>query len=480
MAFITEEFLLQCKTSRHLYHTYAEQIPILDFHSHLSPADIANNRAFRSLTEIWIEGDHYKWRAMRSNGVSEEYCSGRAPDYEKFVAWAKTVPRTLRNPLYHWTHLELKRYFGITELLDESSYENIWKRANSILASEEMTAREILRKFKVGVLCTTDDPADSLEAHRRIQEEGLQTSVLPTYRPDGALLMTDPMRFNEWTDRLGSASNIEISRLPDFLDALSKRHDYFHAHGCRLSDHGLNHCYANPCSEAEARVIFDKVRSGVALDSDEISGISAYLMIFFGHLDAAKHWTKQLHLGAFRNANSSMVGEIGFDSGFDSIGDWPQAASLAAYCDLLNSEASLPKMIVFNSNPADNYTFATMTGNFPADTIRGKIQFGSSWWFLDQKQGIEWQLNALSNCGLLSNFVGMVTDSRSFMSFPRHEYFRRILCNMLGNEIEQGVLPGDEQLMRRLIEDLCIGNAIEFLATPIPEILRGKSDGSHK
>ncbi|MFZ0520963.1 MAG: glucuronate isomerase [Candidatus Acidiferrales bacterium] len=466
MTFINEDFLLQTKTARRLYHAYAENIPILDFHSHLPAAEIANNARFTTLTDIWLEGDHYKWRAMRSNGFPEKYCSGKATPYEKFEAWATTVPRTLRNPLYHWTHLELNRYFGINQLLDEASSAEIWAHANAALNSEEMTPQGILRKFRVVALCTTDEPADSLEAHQKISSSSFKTRVLPTFRPDGALRVNDPPRFNEWTNRLGSAANVEISRLADFRDALAKRHDFFHAQGCRLSDHGLIHCYAEPFADQQASAAFDKLRSGKSLDAQEAAGLAGHLMIFFGHLDARKGWTKQLHLGAYRNANSRQMAALGADAGFDSIGDWPQGAALGAYLDLLDRENSLPKMIVYNLNPADNYIFASMAGNFPQEGVRSKVQYGASWWFLDQKEGIEWQLNALSNCGLLSNFVGMVTDSRSFMSFPRHEYFRRILCNILGNDIEAGLLPNDETMMARLIQDVCFENAVRFLDLP--------------
>ena len=471
MAFITEDFLLRTKTAQHLYHSYAQPIPILDFHSHLSPAEIANNTTFKTLTEIWLDGDHYKWRAMRANGFGERYCSGNATAHEKFEAWAKTVPRTLRNPLYHWTHLELSRYFGIDRLLDEFSAADIWNSANTLLGGEEMTPQGILRKFCVAALCTTDDPTDSLESHRKIKDSGLKTLVFPTFRPDAALRMDDPARFNDWTNRLAAAANLEISHWPNFLDALARRHEFFHDQGCRLSDHGLNHCYAQPYTEQEAGAAFNKLRSGAALDSSERTGLAAYLMIFFGHLDARKGWTKQLHLGAYRDANTRMLAQIGPNTGFDSIGDWPQAASLAAYCDQLDRDGGLPQMMVFNVNPADNYAFATMAGNYSQEGIRGKVQFGCSWWFLDQQEGIEWQINALSNCGLLSNFVGMTTDSRSFMSFPRHEYFRRILCNILGNEMEAGSLPDDEPMMARLIKEVCLENAARFLGLRKSEIL---------
>ena len=468
MAFITEDFLLQSETARRLYQTQARKIDILDFHSHLSPADIASNRRFTTLTEIWLDGDHYKWRAMRANGVAERYCSGEATAHEKFAEWAKTAPRTLRNPLYHWTHLELSRYFGIEKLLDESSAEEIWNRANAMLSGEEMTAQGILRKFRVKTLCTTDDPTDSLEAHRKIKASGIETAVLPTFRPDGALRMDEPARFNEWTNRLSAAADVEISRLPDFLAALEKRHEFFHEQGCRLSDHGLNHCFADCCTDQEGERTFSKLRSGVELDSREAEGLAGYLMIFFGHLDARKGWTKQLHLGANRNTNTRIMKAMGPDAGFDSIGDWRQGATLAGYCDRLDRENALPKLIVYNLNPADNYIFATLAGNYSQEGVRGKVQFGSGWWYLDQKEGMEWQLNALSNCGLLANFVGMVTDSRSFLSFPRHEYFRRILCNVLGNEIEAGLLPDDEAMMERLIGDICWKNAAGFLGLGEP------------
>jgi glucuronate isomerase len=468
MTFITDDFLLQNETARHLYRRYAEPSPILDFHSHLSPVDIAQNRRFRNLAEIWLEGDHYKWRAMRADGVAEKYCSGEAPPYEKFLAWARTVPHTLRNPLYHWTHLELARYFGIHDLLDETTAREIWNRTNDLLASDEMRVQEILKRFRVTALCTTDDPVDSLEWHDRIRKLGTAPPVFPTFRPDWALRTAEPAPFNQWIDRLSESSNTEIVKLPDFLNALRKRHDYFHSHGCRMSDHGLNHSYAEPCGDQKAAAIFDEVRSGKSVTPEQVGRFAGYLMLFFGRLDTEKGWVKQLHLGAMRNTNTRGLKNLGRDTGFDSIGDWRQGQLLCASLDLLDRENSLPKMILYNVNPADNYLFATIAGNFTQENIRGKVQFGSGWWFLDQKEGIESQLNALSNCGLLSNFVGMVTDSRSFMSFPRHEYFRRILCNLLGSEIEAGLLPYDENLVGGMIQNICMNNAARFLEFPIP------------
>jgi len=467
MSFVSDTFLLQTETARRLYRTFAADAPILDFHNHLSPRDIAENRRFRNLTEIWLEGDHYKWRAMRARGVPEEYCSGSASPYEKFLAWARTAPHTLRNPLYHWSHLELLRYFGISELLNESTAPAIWKRANEALSSEDLTAQGILRKFNVVAACTTDDPTDSLEHHVRIRESALQTMVFPAFRPDAAFRTAEPASFGDWTDRLGACANIDIVRLCDFLDALRKRHDVFHEHGCRISDHGLNYCYSEPCGEGEAAETFTKVRSGHGLDSEESAKFAGYMLLFFGQLDAARGWTKQLHLGAYRNSNTRMRETLGPDAGYDSVGDWPQARHLATYFDRLEHENSLPKIIVYNANPADNYLFATLAGSFQQEGIRGKIQFGSGWWFLDQKEGIEWQLNALSNCGLLSGFVGMTSDSRSFLSFPRHEYFRRILCNLLGGEIEAGLIPNDERLVGEMVKDICFANAASFFCLPL-------------
>jgi glucuronate isomerase len=466
MAFINEHFILESETARHLYRTYAADQRILDFHCHLSPQDIAENRHFQNLFEIWLEGDHYKWRAMRANGVAEQYCTGNAEPREKFLAWARTVPQTLRNPLFHWTHLELKRYFGIEELLDETTAPRIWDKANAQLQSEELSTRGILKKFRVTALCTTDDPTDSLEFHEKIASSGLSTRVFPAFRPDKALHTQDPIAFNEWTDRLAARANVDIARVTDFLEALRKRHDDFHSHGCRLSDHGLEYCYAESCTQREAEEIFSKVRSGQKLTPHDSSKLASFLMLFFGHLDAARGWTKQLHLGAYRNASTRMMRALGRDCCFDSVGDWRQGASLAAYLDHLDQDHALPKIVLFNLNPSDNYVFATMIGNFQDGSIPGKLQFGSGWWFLDQKEGIEWQLNALSNCGLLSRFVGMVTDSRSWMSYPRHEYFRRVLCNLLGREMESGLLPKDERLVGTMIRNICYDNAAAHFGLP--------------
>ena len=467
MPFIHEDFLLATKTASRLYHQFAKEEPILDYHCHLSPKDIAENRRFNNLFEIWLEGDHYKWRAMRADGVSERFCTGNTQPYEKFLAWARTVPHTLRNPLYHWTHLELKRYFGIEDLLDEQSAPGIWQRANEALGTDGMRAHGILKRFRVKALCTTDDPTDDLAHHKTIAAAGLETRVFPAFRPDKALNVHWPTLFNPWMDRLSAVCNREIARVGDLLDALKQRHDYFHSMGCRLSDHGLDHCYADFCSEKTASTIFAKARSGKPATALEQSRFASFMMLYFGKLDEEKGWTKQLHLGASRNNNTRMRNELGPDTGFDSAGDWRQADALRAYVDRLAQDRSLPKLIVYNLNPSDNYALATLIGCFQDGTIPGRMQFGSGWGFLDQKEGMEWQINALSNVGLLSRFVGMLTDSRSFMSYPRHEYFRRVLCNLLGRDIERGEIPDQDGLVGPMIRNICYKNAADFLSLPL-------------
>jgi glucuronate isomerase len=467
MTFISDNFLLHSETAIRLYHEYAAPQPIFDYHSHLSPRDIAEDRRYDNLFEIWLAGDHYKWRAMRADGVAERYCTGDAPPLEKFMAWARTAPHTVRNPLYHWTHLELARYFGIHELLDERTALYIWERANATLQSGELTTRGILKKFRVQVLCTTDDPSDDLTYHKAIAAQEHAFRIYPTFRPDKALHVHLPEAFNAWTERLGQASNVHISSLQDFLRALKQRHDEFHREGGRLSDHGLSHCYADFCSERTAAGIFEKVRSAKAASPSEQGKFAAFMMLYFGHLDAERGWTKQLHLGALRNANTRSVRELGPDTGFDSIGDWRQAEALCAYLDRLGQENALPKTIVYNVNPADNYVFATAVGNFQDGTVISKIQFGSAWWFLDQKEGIESQLKALSTTGLLARFIGMTSDSRSVMSFPRHEYFRRILCDFLGRDIENGELPRDEELVGGMVRNICYDNARQYLGLQV-------------
>jgi glucuronate isomerase len=464
MSFIHDDFLLTNKAAQRMYHEYAENEPILDYHCHLPPREVAENRKFENLFEIWLEGDHYKWRAMRANGIGEEYCTGSRSPREKFLAWAGTVPQTLRNPLYHWTHLELKRYFGIDELLDESSGPRIWDQANALLCSDQLRPQGIMQKFQVKCVCTTDDPADDLAHHRAIAASGMATKVYPAFRPDQALNVHLPERLNAWLKKLEAAANVSIATLTDLVEALRKRHDFFHQLGGRLSDHGLNTPHADFGKEQEVAAIFSRARVGQAANPVEHARFASYLMLVFGRLDAEKGWTKQLHLGARRNNNTRRFGELGPDVGFDSIGDWPQAEALGGYLDRLDQENALPKIVVYNLNPADNYMVATMVGNFQDGSVAGKIQFGSGWWFLDQKEAMEWQMNALSNCGLISRFIGMLTDSRSFLSYPRHEYFRRTLCGLFGEDMEAGRLPNDYELVGSTIRAICFENARRFLA----------------
>ena len=463
MPFIHDDFLLQTDTARRLYHQYARDQPILDYHTHLSPQDIAEDRCFANLAEVWLAGDHYKWRAMRADGVGERFITGDAAPYEKFLAWARTVPQTLRNPLYHWTHLELKRVFDIDELLNEDTAPAIWACANERVASNDLSARGFLRRFNVTALCTTDDPTDDLAQHQAIALSDLETRVYPTFRPDRALAVDQTEAWNAWTDCLAEAADASIHSLSDFRDALEKRHSAFHEAGCRLSDHGLPFCYANFPTDADAASIFNKARAGQAISPDDHARLAAHLMLFFGHLNVQRGWTQQLHLGALRNVSTRAFGTLGPDTGFDSIGDWHQGAALAGYLDRLEQENALPRMILYNNNPRDNYLFASMAGNFQGGDAPGKIQYGSAWWFLDSKEGMEAQINALSNVGLLSRFVGMLTDSRSFMSFPRHEYFRRVLCNLLGTDVENGEIPNDDSLVGPLIGNVCYGNAKQYL-----------------
>lgn len=463
-AFLDENFLLSNDVAERLYHEHAARQPILDYHCHLPPGDIAGNRRFNSLQEIWLEGDHYKWRAMRANGVAERYITGDASPYEKFLAWARAVPYTLRNPLYHWTHLELQRYFGITDLLDEKSAPAIWERANADLA-QDLTTHGILKKFHVEVVCTSDDPIHDLRHHKAIAQSGLAVRVFPAFRPDKALAIGTP-EFLPWVEKLSKAANVEVRNLTTFLDALRKRHDAFHSLGCRLSDHGLDHCFAVPCSAKTAAAIFAKTRSRKPVTEQQATQFASFMMLEFARLDADTGWTKQLHLGALRNVNSVALRRNGPDTGYDSVGDFPQIRALAAYLDLLAKNNALPRMILYNNNPSDTFAFATLPGCFQDGKEPGKIQYGGAWWFLDQKEGITAQLNALSNVGLLSRFIGMVTDSRSFMSYPRHEYFRRILCDVIGQDVARGELPNDQALLGRLIEDVCYRNAATYLKLP--------------
>lgn len=466
MSFLDENFLLHNDIARKLYHDFASDLPIYDYHCHLPPAEIAANRRFENLYEIWLAGDHYKWRAMRSNGIPEEFCTGNADPYEKFLAWARTVPATLRNPLYHWSHLELQRYFDIYDLLDESSAPSIWERANAKLSDPDFNVFGIFKKFRVALVCTTDDPTDSLDHHIALKNAATETVVLPAFRPDKALQIAQGDTFRAYCDRLEAVAGISTSTLSGFLDALRSRHEFFHSVGCRLSDHGLEFALADFPDHAEAARIFERVRTGGSATPGDTIRFASHLMLEFGRWDAEAGWVKQLHLGAQRNNNSRAATTLGPDTGFDSIGDWPQIQSLARYLDALDRDNKLPKTILYNLNPADNYAFATMIGNFQDGSSPGKIQWGSGWWFLDQKQGMEWQLDALSNLGLLSRFVGMLTDSRSFLSYPRHEYFRRILCNLIGRDASLGELPDDIALLGQLVANISYHNAKAYFPMP--------------
>jgi glucuronate isomerase len=460
--FLTEDFLLQNKTARSLYHEYAEQMPIYDYHCHLSAKLIALNHRFENLSAAWLAGDHYKWRAMRANGIDEKYITGDASDCEKFLKWAQTVTFTLRNPLYHWTHLELERYFGITELLSAENAREIFDACSEMLRSAEFSVRGLLSKMNIKLVCTTESPLDNLEHHRRIKGDGFGIKVYAAFRPDKAMTTEDLAGLNAFIDKLGEVCNKEIHNFDSYLDALYRRHQYFHDNGCRLSDYGLETAYAEEYGAGEVRKIFEKIRAGGHLQAEEWLKFKSAVLFELAGLDADAGWVMQLHLGALRNNNSRMLDEIGPDTGYDSIGDFEIARPLARFLDKLNSSGKLPKTILYNLNPKDNAVMATMTGNFQDGSCPGKMQYGPAWWFLDQKDGIEQQISALSNVGLLSRFVGMTTDSRSFLSFPRHEYFRRALCNVLGSDVEQGLLPDDMDLLGKMVKDICFNNAERY------------------
>jgi glucuronate isomerase len=457
--FLNADFLLQTPTARALYHEYAAAMPIIDYHNHLLPEQIADDRQFDNITQVWLYGDHYKWRAMRTNGVPERYITGDATDWEKFEKWADTVPQTVRNPLYHWTHLELQRYFGITELLNTASARRIYDQCNALLQTPEYSVQNLLRKMNVETLCTTDDPADSLEHHRALQSSNFGCQVLPTFRPDKAMAVEDAASYNRYLNQLGEAAAVDIRTFFDLQTALRLRHDYFAALGCRLSDHGLEQLYAADYTEAECNDIFLKIRSGEELAQDEMLRFKSAMLVLLAEMDWEKGWTQQFHLGALRNNNARMLRQLGPDTGWDSIGDFSQGRALSKFLNRLDEQNKLTKTILYNLNPADNELMATMIGNFNDGSVAGKVQFGSGWWFLDQKDGMEKQLNALSNMGLLSRFVGMLTDSRSFLSYPRHEYFRRVLCNLFGQDVENGELPDDRELLGGIIRNICYGNA---------------------
>lgn len=461
--FLTEDFLLQTKTARALYHEHAERMPIYDYHCHLPAHQIAADHRFENLTQAWLAGDHYKWRAMRANGVDERYVTGAADDWEKFEKWAQTVPYCLGNPLYHWTHLELKRHFGIQrKLLDSKTAKAIYETCSEKLRSPEFSVRNIMRMMNVKLVCTTEGPLDTLEHHQKIRQDGFEIKVHTAWRPDQAMAVEDSQKVNAFIEKLGALCNIDISDFPKYIEALRRRHTYFHENGCRLSDHGLETAYAEDYTDGEIRAIFSKLRTGKSLTTHEILQFKSAMMIEFGRMDAERGWVQQLHLGALRNNNTRLFQKLGPDIGGDSIGDWEVARPLSRFLDRLDQQGRLPKTILYNLNPRDNAVLATMIGNFQDGSAAGKMQFGSGWWFLDQKNGMEDQMRTLANMGLLSRFVGMLTDSRSFLSYPRHEYFRRTLCNLLGNDVEAGLLPNKLDLLGPMVEAVCFNNARDY------------------
>ena len=469
MNFLSRNFLLHGKTAIELYHEYASPMPIFDYHCHLPAADIAQNTQFRNLTHLWLAGDHYKWRAMRAHGVAEHLITGDASDWEKFEAWAATVPYTIRNPLYHWTHLELNRFFGFKNtLLSPATAPSIYERCNALLATPEFRAQGLMTQMRVKVVCTTDDPIDTLAYHQQIQQDAtFSIKVLPTFRPDKIMAVESPTAYNDYLGRLEQAAGLEIRDYETLLAAVSARHDFFHQMGCRISDHGLEVPYGEDFTLTDITRIFAKIRSGKTLEVSETLQLKSALMHEFALMDHAKGWAQQLHLGALRNNNTRMFKRLGPDTGFDSIADLPVARPLAQFLDRLDQTNQLPKTILYNLHPAHNEVLATMIGNFQDGSLPGKMQFGSGWWFLDQKDGMEKQLNALSNLGLLSRFIGMLTDSRSFLSYPRHEYFRRILCNLLGNDVENEEIPNNMDLLGNIVQDICYRNAVNYFGIPV-------------
>ena len=463
-SFIHDDFLLQNEAAKELYHNYSKKQPIIDYHCHLIPEYIANDHQFDNLGQIWLEGDHYKWRAMRTNGIEEKYCTGKdTSDWEKYEKWVETVPYTMRNPLYHWTHLELKRAFGVDELLNPASGKRIYDICTEKLRTPEFSARGLMKKFNVEVVCTTDDPVDTLEHHIALKNEGFGIKVLPTWRPDKAMAVECPAEYRKYVEKLSEVSGVAISNFADLIQALRVRHDFFASIGCKLSDHGIEEFYAEDYTQAEIDAIFNKVYGGKELTKEEILKFKSAMLYEGAVMDWEKGWTQQFHYGAIRNNNSRLFRRLGPDTGFDSIGDFTVAKAMSKFLNSLDNDNKLAKTIIYNLNPRDNDLIATMIGNFQDGSVAGKIQFGSGWWFLDQKTGMEAQMNSLSNLGLLSRFVGMLTDSRSFLSYPRHEYFRRILCNLIGEDVEKGLLPKSEmKFLGEMVANISYFNAKNF------------------
>ncbi len=464
--FFTRNFLLETETAKKLYHDYAAPQPIIDYHCHLPPDEIAADKNFNNLTGIWLDGDHYKWRAMRTLGIDEKYITGDAPDKEKFLKWAHTVPYTMRNPLYHWTHMELKRYFGIDKLLNDDTAEEIYDACTEMLQKPSFSTQSLIEKNNVEIICTTDDPVDSLDQHKEIRQQSFDTTVLPAFRPDEAYSFGNVEEYNDYLDQLSEVSNTGIESLADLLSALENRIDYFHSQGCRLADHGLENIPYADLSLKELEEGFKQIRNRETISDNQKKGLTYYLLLELGKMYEQRGWVQQYHLGALRDTNERMRRKLGPDTGFDSIGDFPQSRNLARILDELDSTNQLAKTILYNLNPRDNEVMATMIGNFNDGSTRGKMQFGSAWWFLDQKDGMEKQLNTLSNMSLLSCFIGMLTDSRSFLSYPRHEYFRRILCNLIGNDVEKGLLPNDLDWLGKIVSDVSYNNAKEYFTFP--------------
>jgi glucuronate isomerase len=460
--FLDENFLLKTKTAQQLYHEFAKDMPIIDYHCHLPPQQIAEDMKFENLTQVWLYGDHYKWRAMRTNGIHESYCTGNKSDWEKFQKWSETVPYTLRNPLYHWTHLELQRYFDVYDVLSPATARKVYDECTAKLRTPDYSVRNLLRKMNVKLVCTTDDPVDSLEFHKQISEDGFEIPILPAFRPDNAMNVSNPAKFNQYVEKLEAATNIAISSFDDFLYALQNRHDFFESMGCNVSDHGLEEIYAEDFTGSEIDAIFTKIHAGKHLNDIEQNKFRSAMLIHFAEWDWEKGWIQQFHLGALRNNNSRMMQTLGPDTGWDSIGDFSQGRAIAKFLDKLDSNNKLAKTVLYNLNPADNELMATMIGNFNDGSVAGKVQWGAAWWFLDQKDGMTKQINALSNMGLLSKFIGMLTDSRSFLSYPRHEYFRRLLCNLFGDEIENGELPNDINWVGKIVQDICFNNNRDY------------------